>query len=37
MALDDAVKLYDCGLVELSNNSVSPRYQLYRLYFQERL
>ncbi|MBV6625913.1 MAG: AAA-like domain-containing protein [Rivularia sp. (in: Bacteria)] len=37
IALDDAVKLYDCGLVELSNNSVSPRYQLYRLYFQERL
>ena len=37
IALDDAVKLYDCGLVELSNNNVSPRYQLYRLYFQERL
>ncbi|MGB3649998.1 MAG: AAA-like domain-containing protein [Rivularia sp. (in: cyanobacteria)] len=37
IALDDAVKLYDCGLVELSNNSVTPRYQIYRLYFQERL
>ena len=37
IALDDAVKLYDCGLVELSNNNVSPRYQIYRLYFQERL
>ncbi|MEM7715394.1 MAG: AAA-like domain-containing protein [Cyanobacteria bacterium P01_A01_bin.68] len=35
--LEDVVKLYDCGLAELSNNSVSPRYQLYRLYFQERL
>ena len=37
IALDDAVKLYDCGLVELSNNSVAPRYQIYRLYFQEQL
>lgn len=37
ITLDDAVKLYDCGLVELSNNNVAPRYQLYRLYFQERL
>jgi hypothetical protein len=37
ITLDDAVKLYDCGLVELSNNNVSPRYQIYRLYFQERL
>ena len=37
ISLDDAVKLYDCGLVELSNNSVSPRYQIYRLYFRERL
>lgn len=37
IALDDAVKLYDCGLVKLSNNSVAPRYQIYRLYFQQRL
>ena len=37
ISLDDAVKLYDCGLVELANNNVSPRYQIYRLYFRERL
>ncbi len=35
--LDDAVKLYDFGLVELLNNSAAPRYQIYRLYFRERL
>ncbi|MEO0842312.1 MAG: AAA-like domain-containing protein, partial [Cyanobacteria bacterium J06643_5] len=37
ITLDNAVKLYDCGLIELSNNTVSPRYQIYSLYFQERL
>lgn len=37
ITLDDAVKLYDYGLVDFANNSVSPRYQIYRLYFQERL
>lgn len=35
--LDDAVELYDFGLVELLNNSAAPRYQIYRLYFRERL
>ncbi len=35
--LDDAVKLSDFGLVELLNNSAVPRYQIYRLYFRERL
>jgi len=35
--LDDAVKLYDVGLVELQNNSAVLRYQIYRFYFRERL
>ncbi|MGI2904552.1 AAA-like domain-containing protein [Tolypothrix sp. VBCCA 56010] len=35
--LDDAVKLDDLGLVELQNNSAVSRYQIYRLYFRERL
>lgn len=35
--LDDAVKLYDLGLVQLQSNSAMPRYELYRLYFRERL
>ncbi|BAZ23550.1 hypothetical protein NIES4073_44390 [Kalymmatonema gypsitolerans NIES-4073] len=34
--LDDAVKLYDLGLVELQNNHVEPRYELYRQYFRKR-
>jgi AAA-like domain len=32
-----AVKLNDLGLVKLLNNSVMPRYELYRQYFRERL
>lgn len=35
--LEDAVKLYDFGLVQLQTNSAAPRYQIYRLYFRERL
>ena len=35
--LDDAVKLYDFGLVELQKNSAVSRYQIYLLYFRERL
>ncbi|WP_414588966.1 AAA-like domain-containing protein [Scytonema sp. PCC 10023] len=35
--LDDAVKLYDLGLVELQNNHAMPRYELYRQYFRKRL
>lgn len=34
--LDDAVKLYDLGLVELQNNHAMPRYELYRQYFRKR-
>jgi AAA-like domain len=34
--LDDAVKLYDLGLVELQNNHAAPRYELYRQYFRKR-
>ncbi len=34
--LDEAVKLYDLGLVELHNNCVMPRYELYRQYFRKR-
>ncbi|NMG08363.1 AAA-like domain-containing protein [Brasilonema sp. UFV-L1] len=35
--LDEAVKLYDLGLVELQNNHAMPRYELYRQYFRKRL
>ncbi|BAZ15827.1 hypothetical protein NIES4071_76990 [Calothrix sp. NIES-4071] len=35
--LEDAVKLYDFGLVQLQTNSAAPRYKIYRLYFRERL
>lgn len=35
--LEDAVKLYDFGLVQLHSSSAAPRYQIYRLYFRERL
>lgn len=31
-----AMKLNDLGLVKLSNNSVMPRYELYRQYFRSR-
>lgn len=31
-----AMKLNDLGLVKLSNNSVMPRYELYRQYFHSR-
>ncbi|MBO3462129.1 AAA-like domain-containing protein [Aetokthonos hydrillicola Thurmond2011] len=32
-----AVKLDDLGLVKLQSNTVMPRYELYRLYFRDRL
>ncbi|RUT03986.1 hypothetical protein DSM106972_049000 [Dulcicalothrix desertica PCC 7102] len=35
--LEDAVKLYDFGLVQLQTNSAAPRYHIYCLYFRERL
>ncbi|HIK28938.1 MAG: AAA-like domain-containing protein [Oscillatoriaceae bacterium SKW80] len=34
---DQAFKLYSMGLVQLHDNEVTPRYDLYRLYFAERL
>jgi AAA-like domain len=33
---DTVVKLNDLGLVKLSQTSVAPRYELYRLYFRQR-
>ncbi|BAB78273.1 AAA-like domain-containing protein (plasmid) [Anabaena sp. FACHB-709] len=35
--LDDVVKLYDLGLIQLQQHQVSIRYELYRQYFRERL
>lgn len=34
---DRAFKLYSMGLVQLHDNEVTPRYNLYRLYFSARL
>jgi hypothetical protein len=34
--LDEAIKLYDLGLIQLQGNQAIPRYPLYQRYFSER-